>query len=124
MALSTEYPLEHNIRATNENEKEEKAPSTGQDVFAYLSEILGYDLSGAIIAKYARLAVRGAELKQLQDGEFFAEIPDLRGVWARGSTRDEALRELKEVVEDWAHLKIQDADKDLPVVGGINLNVL
>lgn len=77
-----------------------------------------------LIEKYADLAVRHATLKRVEDGEWFATIPDFPGVWAKEATEEEALEMLREVVEDWAVLKIQHEHGDLPEVDEINLNVL
>lgn len=122
MVLSTEYPLDKSIRATSEIEQ--RPESTSSSIIARVNEILGYDVSAVLIDRYTRLAVRSASLKRLESGELFAEIRDLPGVWASGASEQEALKELREVVEDWATLKIQDGDRDLPIFGGINLNVL
>ena len=122
MVLSTEYPLDKNTQATSGGES--RSRDTSSSIIEYVNGILGYDVSMALVEMYARLAVRNATMRQLENNEYFAEVGDMPGVWASGATEADALKELKEVVEDWARLKIQDGDKDLPIVGGINLNVL
>ena len=122
MVLSTEYPLNRRIQATSETKR--RPEDAFSSIFQHVNAILGYDVSVSMIDLYAKLAVRDASVKQLENGEYFAEIEDMPGVWASGATEEGAFKELKEVVEDWAHLKIEDGDKDLPIVGGINLNVL
>ncbi len=77
-----------------------------------------------LIEKYAALAVRHAVLKQVEDGEWFATIPNFRGVWAKDATEEKTLEALREVVVDWAVLKVQHEDRDLPELEEINLNVL
>lgn len=77
-----------------------------------------------LIEKYAVFAVQHATLKEVEDGEWFATIPGFRGVWAKEATEERALEVLREVVEDWAVLKIQHKHGDLPEVEEINLNVL
>jgi predicted RNase H-like HicB family nuclease len=77
-----------------------------------------------LIEKYANFAVRHAVLEQVEDGGWFATIPGFRGVWAKGSTEQETLALLREIVEDWTVLKVREQDRDLPEVEEINLNVL
>jgi predicted RNase H-like HicB family nuclease len=122
MVLSTEYPLDGAIRATNESER--KLPSSPSSVIERVNAILGYDVSVVLVKRYAKSAVRYAQVKWLDSGEVFAEIQGFQGVWAKGDTEADALKELEEVVEDWVSLKIEDKDGDLPIVDGIDLNVL
>lgn len=122
MRLSTGYPLDKNMRATSG--VEQRLESTTGSIIDRVNTILGYDISAALIDRYAKLAVRSASLKRLESGELFAEIEGMPGVWARGTSEKEVLEQLEEVIEDWTALKIQDGDKDLPIINGINLNVL
>lgn len=84
----------------------------------------GLALPSQLVRKYALLAAGRAETERLQDGTWYAEIPGFPGVWAQGESEEEVVRELETVVRDWALLKIQDKDRDLPIIGLINLNVL
>lgn len=59
-----------------------------------------------------------------EDGRWFAEVPALDGPWASGETEAEAIRLLEPVISDWLWLKIEDRDGDIPVMHGIDLNVL
>jgi hypothetical protein len=78
-----------------------------------------------IIRKYAELAAWGhGSLKRLPDGGWSAAIPGFEGVWASESTKEETLEALNDTVLDWAILKIQHKDKDLPILEEIDLNVL
>ena len=77
-------------------------------------------LPGNLIAEYARRAVRGATLEQREDGSWFAQIPGFEGVWASEASHKEALDALQEVVFDWAIIKIQHEDRDLPIIDGID----
>ena len=56
-----------------------------------------------------------AEYKKLDDGSWFAEIPDFLGVWANAKTLDECRSELIEILEEWLILKIKDGDH-VPIV--------
>jgi predicted RNase H-like HicB family nuclease len=81
-------------------------------------------LPDQLIARYVERAMLRAEVKQYPDGTWFAEIPRFAGVWANQPTEEATLEELKETLHEWVLLKIQDRDRDLPEVDGINLNVL
>ncbi len=84
----------------------------------------GRPLPVQLIKRYAMLAARRAETERLEDGSWYAEIRNLPGVWAQGDSEEEAVKGLEVVVRDWALLKIQDKDRDLPDIDDINLNVL
>lgn len=77
-----------------------------------------------IIEMYAMTAARHAETERLEDGSWYAEIPNFPGVWAQGDSEEEAIRGIEAVALDWTLLKIQDKDRDLPIVDEIDLNVL
>jgi predicted RNase H-like HicB family nuclease len=59
-----------------------------------------------------------------EDSKWFAEIPGFTGVWGEGDTQEQALEDLKDGLDDWLILKIEDEDRDLPVIAGIDLNVI
>jgi predicted RNase H-like HicB family nuclease len=84
----------------------------------------GRPLPVQLINKYAMLVANHAETERLKDGSWYAEAQGFPGVWAQGDSEREAIRQLETVVRDWALLKIQDKDEDLPVVGLIDLNRL
>lgn len=77
-----------------------------------------------LIKRYAMLAALRADTERLGDGSWYAEIRGFPGVWAQGDSESEAIEEIETVVRDWATLKILDKDRDLPVIGMIDLNVL
>jgi predicted RNase H-like HicB family nuclease len=84
--------------------------------------VFRYPMPIQLVEKYARLAVRHATLKRLDDNTWFAEIEGFEGVWSNEASAKEALDVLEEVVFDWAVLKIRDQDCDLPPLGDIDLN--
>jgi predicted RNase H-like HicB family nuclease len=84
----------------------------------------GRPLPVQLINRYAMLAALRAETEQLEDGTWYAEIRNFPGVWAQGESEEEAVKELEAIVRDWTLLKIQDRDRDLPVIDDIDLNVL
>lgn len=84
----------------------------------------GRPLPVQLIRRYAILAALRAQTERLGDGSWYAEVQGFPGVWTQGESERKALREIETVVRDWALLKIQDKDRDLPVIGEIDLNVL
>jgi predicted RNase H-like HicB family nuclease len=76
-----------------------------------------------LLRDYAELAVRHANVVQ-EDGGWLATIEGFPGVWAKESSQKEALDVLEEVVFEWVLLKIHDEDRDLPVLGSLDLNTL
>jgi predicted RNase H-like HicB family nuclease len=76
-----------------------------------------------VLIRYCTEALQRAAYKVLEDGSWFAEIPGFTGVWANAETVEATREELYEVLQEWLLLKLRDGD-ELPVVGGIDLNVL
>lgn len=77
-----------------------------------------------LIKRYVEAAMRRLVTKRLDDATWSAMVPDLRGVLAWGATEDEVTTELRSVIADWVTLKIEDHDRDLPVLDLIDLNSL
>ena len=76
-----------------------------------------------MLTRYIDAALRKAEYKRLPDKTWFAEVPGFEGVWANGSTVEEARSEVREVLEEWLILKIRDGDP-LPMVDGIEIKIV
>ena len=80
------------------------------------------DVRYKIIVLWAEAAVRHAVVRPLKDtDEFVATVAGVRGAWGAGATADEALDELRSVLIDWAALKLDDGDRDIPDMEGIRL---
>ena len=75
-----------------------------------------------MLSRYMSKALEKAEYKKLDDGTWFAEIPDFTGVWANAPTVEACRSELLEVLEEWLLLKLRDGDP-IPVVDGIELKI-
>lgn len=75
-----------------------------------------------MLTEYVDAALKHAEYKRLGDGEWFGEIPQTPGVWATGTTVEEARTELRSVLEDWILIGLRQGET-LPVIDGIDLNV-
>ncbi|NQV88736.1 MAG: type II toxin-antitoxin system HicB family antitoxin [Parcubacteria group bacterium] len=55
-----------------------------------------------------------AKYKILEDKTYFGEVSGIKGVWANAKTLEMCRKELQEVLEDWALLKIRSHE---PVPG-------
>jgi len=79
-----------------------------------------------LLDKYRRAVMRKTTQRQLENGTWYAEIGvgGFEGVWANKETLKDCLDELDEVLLDWLFLKIEDEDRNIPIVDDIDLNVL
>ena len=75
-----------------------------------------------MLSEYIKKALEKARYKVLEDGTWFAEIPDFEGVWANATTVEECRHELVEVLEEWLVLKIRDHDS-IPEIEGIRIEI-
>jgi predicted RNase H-like HicB family nuclease len=75
-----------------------------------------------MLIQYIQAALRHADYKKLEDGTWFAAIPEFEGVWANAATVEDCRSELEEVLGDWLILKIRDRDH-LPTVDGLMIDV-
>lgn len=75
-----------------------------------------------IIADYLDAALVGAVYEALEDGTYCGRIPSCKGAVAFAPTLDECKDEMKTVIEDWVLLGLRFND-ELPVIGGIDLNI-
>ncbi len=89
-----------------------------------LEVLYGRPLPAQLIRRYAMLAAHRADTERLEDGSWYAEIRNFPGAWAQADSEEGAIKELETVVRDWTLLKIQDKDRDLPVIDEIDLNIL
>ncbi len=79
-------------------------------------------LPEALIQRYALMAIARATAEQMPDGTWYVEVASLPGVWAEGDSVLDAAQALQEVIREWVVLKIRDHDRDIPIIGGIDLN--
>ncbi len=75
-----------------------------------------------MLLEYIQKALEKAQYKNLDDGTWFAEIPDFEGVWANASNVEQCRHELQEVLEEWLILKIRDHDP-IPKIGRVEIKV-
>lgn len=62
-------------------------------------------------------ALESAQLEAIDEG-FFASVPDVHGPWGQGASPYLALKDLRDALEGWIELKIEDGDDDIPPVKG------
>jgi predicted RNase H-like HicB family nuclease len=66
-----------------------------------------------MLTEYIQEALKRAKYEIINDKEpYYAEIPELKGVWATGNSLEECRKNLIEVIEGWLILSIK---KDLPI---------
>jgi predicted RNase H-like HicB family nuclease len=75
-----------------------------------------------MLSEYIQKALEKARYKVLEDGTWFAEIPDFEGVWANAGTVEACRHELQEVLEEWLMLKIRDHDP-IPEIEGTEIKI-
>jgi len=76
-----------------------------------------------MLTKYLDAAMRHAHDEILSDdGTYYGEIPECRGVYANAPTLEECRSELAEVLEDWLLFRIH-RNLALPRIDGIDLAV-
>jgi len=73
------------------------------------------------ITAYIRAAMSTSEIKTLEDGSYYAEIPSCPGVWANEEKKEACIETLQEVLEEWIVLKLRD-DDTLPAINNFKLN--
>jgi predicted RNase H-like HicB family nuclease len=74
-----------------------------------------------MLLEYIQAALRHARYEILaDDGSYYGEIPECKGVYANAKTLEECREELREVMEEWALFRIHK-NLSLPVIDGIAL---
>ncbi len=75
----------------------------------------------ATYLEYLNAAMKKAEYERMDDGRYFASIPNFDGLWAIGSTIDEASRELYAALDVWLDVRIKIGKQRPPLVDGFDL---
>ena len=116
---------------SSDHERANMLVSLGYNFFSMQEDLLGEQLQPTkhlplqLMDRYLTEAIKMASLEKLEeDGVWFAEIPGFDGVFASDADFGVCGTHLREVLFDWLVLKIEQNDRDIPVVGGINLNVI
>ena len=64
-----------------------------------------------MLTGYIAQKLNKARYKILEDRTYFGEIPGLKGVWASEKNLEKCRETLREILEEWLILKLQDGDK-------------
>lgn len=74
------------------------------------------------VVKWAEAAAKHAKLREIDEpAGVVATVAGIDGVWAQGADVRAAKTELVEVLIDWAALKIEHGDDDIPSIDGVSL---
>lgn len=74
-----------------------------------------------MLIDYIQGAMRHAQFEPMEDGRIFATIPQCRGLWAEGDTKDACHAELRSALEDWLMVKMREGDT-FEVIDGVDIN--
>lgn len=76
-----------------------------------------------MVLEYIQAALRNAKYEILpDDGSYYGEIPQCKGVYANASALEDCREELREVLEEWILFRVY-RNLPLPVIDGIELTV-
>ena len=76
-----------------------------------------------MLLKFIETALEHANYEIIEDPEpFYAEVPELKGVWATGRTVEECRRNLMEAIEDWLFFSLTQG-RPIPVLGGVSIRL-
>ena len=77
-----------------------------------------------LIGRWADAAVGHATVRRIEDpAGLVATVFGISGAWGFGESTQEALGDLRSVLVDWAVLKLEDGDDDIPSMEGVHLVV-
>ncbi len=75
-----------------------------------------------LVERWAEAAVSHATVRTINDpAGLLATVAGIDGAWGFGQSEDEALEDLRSVLVDWASLKLEDGDDDIPAMEGVHL---
>ena len=77
----------------------------------------------ATYLEYLRAAMTHAAYERVEDGRYFASIPNFEGLWAVGSSRDDAANELYEALDNWLDVHVKIGRQMPPEIDGVNLSI-
>jgi predicted RNase H-like HicB family nuclease len=73
------------------------------------------------IRRYICEALKRAQYERMEEGEFFASIPEFEGLWATGATVEEARNDLEVALESWIVAALTISHSPLPKLGNVTL---
>ena len=86
----------------------------------YISIIIGLSM----FTEYIQAALEKVQYKVIDNGDepYFADVPELDGVWATGHTVEDARRNFIEALEEWIAARLQWGLL-IPPIGGQTIEV-
>lgn len=76
-----------------------------------------------MILEYINAAMERARYEIIEDDEpYYAEIPEVKGVWATGKNLEECRRNLAAALEDYVLFSIHRG-KRVPSIGGVRIQL-
>ncbi len=74
-----------------------------------------------MLIEYIQSALEKAKYEIINDEEpYYGEIPELKGVWATGTTLEECRKKLAEVIEGWIIIRLKRG-LPIPSIGGYSI---
>ena len=101
------------------------APSTLGSVSTTDPDVSTDEVEGVpldLVRHYAKLARSRAEGSEVDKGVWVVTVAGLEGAYGDGASFEEACDSLEEAVVGWVAVKRRVGAKDIPPLGGINLN--
>jgi predicted RNase H-like HicB family nuclease len=76
-----------------------------------------------MLTEYIQAAMRKAHYEIIENGDepFYAEVPELEGVYSVGATLEAARETLQEVLEEWILARAR-LGLEIPRIGELDLN--
>ena len=75
----------------------------------------------ATYLEYLGAALKHADYERMEDGRYFASIPQFDGLWAVGKDRAEAEADLRGALDNWLDVQIKIGQNKPPVIDGADL---
>jgi predicted RNase H-like HicB family nuclease len=76
-----------------------------------------------MLLNYIRAALKQAKYEILpDDGKYYGEIPECKGVYAHADTLEACREELQEVLEEWILFRVH-RNLSLPEIDGIKITI-
>ena len=70
--------------------------------------------------QYVEAAMSHAEYERMEEGEWFASIPGLAGLWATGPNVEATRKDLLEALDGWIEVSVKAGNR-VPDIGGVSL---
>ena len=75
------------------------------------------------VRQWIAAAISRAVIRDIQEDEGMeATVEGIQGALGYGYSHEEAMRSLESALFDWVAIKLSKSDKDIPQMGGIELN--